>query len=158
MAKEIIKVDLNYIHSSLSPRTRTTTLIIGIAMITAGSWGVYGNHTDLLSSGFVNSVINIVIGIGGLLFSMRHLPDFAKKYIRLSENSIKFKKHWFFPRRKFVWDDIDKIEITRENVKITTDYSNKVKVFDLSSVSYEDYDLLHKSIVDTCLERNIDMI
>lgn len=158
MAKEIIKVDLNYIHSSLSPRMRVNTLIMGLVLIAAGTWGIIEHISEPLDSGFINSILCACVGVTGVLFSFRHLPDFAKKYIRLSESSIKFKKHWFFPRRKFVWDDIDKIEITRDNVKITTDYSNKVKVFDLSSVSYEDYNLLHKSIVDTCLEHNIDMI
>lgn len=158
MAKEIIKVNLNYVHNSLSPRTRYITMILGIAIIAIGVWNIVEFNNKLSASAIASSVANIGIGITALLFSLRHLPDFAKKYIRLSENSIKFKKSWFIPRRKFIWDDIDKIEITRDRIKITTDYSDKIKIFELSSVSYDDYNVLHKAIVDTCLEHNIDMI
>jgi len=133
-------------------------MAIGIGIIAIGIWCIFDSYSDLSISGIASGAANIFIGVAGMLFSLRHLPDFAKKYIRLSENSIKFKKSWFIPRRKFIWDDIDKIEITRDSIRITTDYSDKAKVFELSSVSYEDYNLLHKAIVDTCLEHNIDMI
>ena len=156
MAKELLYVNLNYIHHVLSPKTRVMTMVSGVALIGVGIWcavGFAGNWAALASG-----VLNIVVGGLAFFFSFRHLPSFAKKFIRLSESSIKVKNACFIPRRKFCWEDIEKIEITRENIKITTDYSSKTKVFDIMGVSYEDYNVLHKQIVDNCLERNIDMI
>lgn len=156
MAKEILYVDLNYIHHALSPKTRTVTLILGIGTLGAGIWCLTqstGNYAAIVSG-----VVNSLVGVTAFLFSLRHMPNFAKKFIRLSENSVKIKNHWFIPRHKFPWEDIEKIEISRENIKITTDYSSKTKVYDIMGVSYEDYNVLHKQIVDNCLERNIDMI
>lgn len=156
MAKEILYIDLNYIHRVLSPKTRFVTMFSGAIILAAGIWCILScdNNTPMLASG----ILNIVVGTLAFLFSQRRLPGFAKKFIRLSENSLKIKNTWFIPRHKFVWDDIEKIEISRESIKITTDYSSKTKVFDLMAVSYDDYNVLHKLMVDNCLSRNIDMI
>ena len=156
MAKEILYVDLNYIHHALSPKTRVATLTLGVCTLGIGVWGIVQNGGNIAA--LASGIVNAAIGTTAFLFSMRHLPSFAKKFIRLSESSVKIKNHWFIPRHKFCWEDIEKIEITRENIKITTDYSSKTKVYDIMSVSYEDYNVLHKQIVDNCLERNIDMI
>ncbi len=156
MAKEILYIDLNYIHRVLSPKTRFVTMFSGAIILAAGIWCILScdNNTPMLASG----ILNIVVGTLAFLFSQRRLPGFAKKFIRLSENSLKIKNTWFIPRHKFVWDDIEKIEISRESIKITTDYSSRIKVFDLMAVSYDDYNVLHKLMVDNCLSRNIDMI
>lgn len=156
MAKEILYINLNYTHHNLSPKIRIETMVTGIIMLSAGICCTIWHDGNIFA--LVSGILNIAVGLIGFLFAQRRLPDFAKKFIRLSENSIKIKNSWFIPRRKFIWDDIDKIEITRENLLITTDYSSRVKSFDLMSVSYEDYNTLHKLIVDNCLERNIDMI
>lgn len=156
MAKEILYIDLNYIHRVLSPKVRFVTMGSGSIILAVGIWCTVscGNSTPALISGLAN----IIVGGLAFLFSQRQVPIFAKKFIRLSENSIKIRNTWFFPRNKFVWDDIEKIEITRETLSITSDYSSKTKFFDLMGVSYDDYNVLHKAIVDICLERNIDMI
>ena len=156
MAKELLYVNLNYIHHVLSPKTRVVTMCLGISICGVGAWCLTqsaGNYAALASG-----VVNALVGATAFIFSFRHMPNFAKKFIRLSESSVKIKNHWFIPRHKFCWEDIEKIEITRENIKITTDYSSKTKVYDIMGVSYEDYNVLHKQIVDNCLERNIDMI
>lgn len=156
MAKEILYIDLNYIHHVLSPKTRFLTMFSSVIIFATGIWCIYsyGSNRIPLASG----IMNIIVGAIAFLFAQRRLPSFAKKFIRLSENSIKIKNAWFILRHKFVWDDIEKIEINRESIKITTDYSSKTKSFDITNVSYEDYNTLHKMIVDNCLERNIDMI
>ena len=156
MAKELLYVNLNYIHHVLSPKTRVLTMCLGISICGVGAWCLTqsaGNYAALASG-----VVNALVGATAFIFSFRHMPNFAKKFIRLSESSVKIKNHWFIPRHKFCWKDIEKIEITRENIKITTDYSSKTKVYDIMGVSYDDYNVLHKQIVDNCLERNIDMI
>ncbi len=156
MAKEILYIDLNYSHRMLSPKTRFVTMFSGAIILATGIWCIlsYDNNAPMLASG----ILNIIVGTLAFLFSQRRLPNFAKKFIRLSENSIKIKNTWFIPRHKFVWDDIERIVISRESIKITTDYSSKTKVFDLMAVSYDDYNVLHKQMVDNCLSRNIDMI
>ncbi|MBO7477885.1 MAG: hypothetical protein J6U04_08135 [Salinivirgaceae bacterium] len=156
MAKEILYVDLNYIHHALSPKTRIATLALGVCTLGVGVWSIVQNGGNIAA--LASGIVNAAIGTTAFLFSMRHLPSFAKKFIRLSESSVKIKNHWFIPRHKFPWEDIEKIEITRENIKITTDYSSKTKVYDIMGVSYDDFNVLHKQIVDNCLERNIDMI
>lgn len=156
MAKEILYVDLNYIHHALSPKTRIATFTLGICTLGIGVWSIVQNGGNIAA--LASGIVNAAIGATAFLFSMRHLPSFAKKFIRLSESSVKIKNHWFIPRHKFCWEDIEKIEITREHIKITTDYSSKTKVYDIMGVSYEDYNVLHKQIVDNCLGRNIDMI
>ena len=156
MAKELLYVDLNYIHHALSPKTRIATLALGVCTLCVGVWSIVQNGGNIAA--LASGIVNAAIGTTAFLFSMRHLPSFAKKFIRLSENSVKIKNHWFIPRHKFPWEDIEKIEITRENIKITTDYSSKTKVYDIMGVSYDDFNVLHKQIVDNCLERNIDMI
>ena len=156
MAKELLYVDLNYIHHALSPKTRIATLALGVCTLGVGAWSIVQNGGNIAA--LASGIVNAAIGTTAFLFSMRHLPSFAKKFIRLSESSVKIKNHWFIPRHKFPWEDIEKIEITRENIKITTDYSSKTKVYDIMGVSYDDFNVLHKQIVDNCLERNIDMI
>ncbi len=156
MAKELLYVNLNYIHHVLSPKTRVVTMCLGISICGVGAWCLTqsaGNYAAL-----AGGVVNALVGATAFIFSFRHMPNFAKKFIRLSESSVKIKNHWFIPRHKFCWEDIEKIEITREHLKITTDYSSKTKVYDIMGVSYDDYNVLHKQIVDNCLERNIDMI
>ena len=83
MAKELLYVNLNYIHHVLSPKTRVMTMVSGVALIGVGIWcavGFAGNWAALASG-----VLNIVVGGLAFFFSFRHLPSFAKKFIRLSE-------------------------------------------------------------------------
>lgn len=155
MAKEILYVNLNYVHHGLSPKTRINTMIMGTVVFGCGIWGVIEQTT---TPALVSGIVNILVGGLAFCFAQRKLPIFAKKFIRLSESSIKFRNKWFWPRRKFKWEDIDSIEMTRDRIKILTDYSSKPRYFELVSVSYEDYDALHKAIVDKCLELDIDLI
>ena len=108
MAKELLYVNLNYIHHVLSPKTRVVTMCLGISICGVGAWCLTqsaGNYAALASG-----VVNALVGATAFIFSFRHMPNFAKKFIRLSESSVKIKNHWFIPRHKFCWEDIEKIE------------------------------------------------
>ncbi|MCQ2375303.1 MAG: hypothetical protein MJ069_05320 [Salinivirgaceae bacterium] len=155
---ELLYISLNYLHNGLSMRQRAIFLTTGVISITIGiATIVTGHFTDNIYS-LLETIIVLLLGLSGVLFTPKNLPFSMRKFVRISENSIKFKTHAFVVRRKFLWDDIEQIEINDKAIRIHLEYSSKPRIISLRSVSYNDFSTLNKQVVDMCMARNIDMI
>lgn len=155
---ELLYISLNYLHNGLSMRQRAIFLTMGIGAIAIGTATIIAGHfTDNIYS-MLQTLIVLILGVTGVLFTPKNLPFSMRKFVRISENSIKFKTHAFVVRRKFLWDEIEQIEINEKAIRIYLEYSSKPRVISLRSVSYNDFSALNKQVVDMCVARNIDMV
>lgn len=155
--KEMLNLNVNYTHKNLSPGFRRITLILGFLLFIAGVLGIVFNHHSALWP-FINSILNITLGFLVFFISLKRLPWFVMRYIKITDDSIKFKLNIFTKRSRINWDEIEQIDISQENIKIWQELSSKPRTFSLRSVSYDDYQLLYKVIVDIAMQKDIDMV
>lgn len=153
----MLNLNLNYTHKNLSPGFRRMAMVLGCILLITGSCGFIFNHHSAFWP-LLNSAINIFLGFAGFNYAMRRLPWFALKYIKITDDSIKFKLSMFTKRKRLNWDEIEQIEISSDNIKIWSELAEKPKSFSLRMVSYDDYQTFNKVVVDIAMQKDIDMI
>lgn len=155
--KELLFLNLNYTHRNLSPGSRWKALILGILFLACGILGlVLSKDLNVITGS--NAALNLLAGIMFISFSLRRLAWFMQKYISITDDSVRLKLNAFFPRKKFNWNDIEQIELSHESIKVWSEKITKPLSISLRSVSYDDYQVFYKLMVDICLEKNIDMV
>jgi len=155
--KAILDLNLNYGHKNLTAAFRWTSASIGSILIVAAVLGMVHHSMDQFWMG-VNSLLNLGFGIVMLVLSSRRLPTGSRKYFIISNKAVFYKTAIFKLRKKFLWDKVEAVELSTSALKIRIEDENKVRVISLLSVSYQDYELLQKAIVELCMERDIDLV
>ena len=155
--KEMLTLNLNYTHRNLSPSFRRTWMAIGTILLITGSLGIFFNYHSTFWL-FINSLMNIGVGLVMFFYSLKRLPWFVMRFIKITDDSVKFKLNIFKKRARINWDEIEQIEISSETIKIWQELASKPRTFSLRSVSYDDYHLLHKVVVDMAVQKDIELM
>ncbi len=155
--KELLFLNLNYAHRNLSPGSRLNALIFGMVFLGVGAISLMVAEKIMVLYA-LNSGLNLLAGIILISFSSRRLTWFMQKYINVTDDSVRLKLNTLFPRKKFNWNDIEQLELSHESLKVWSEKVTKPMSISLRSVSYDDYQVFYKLMVDICLEKNIDMV
>lgn len=154
--KKLLDLNLNYAHKNLSAAFRIASGVVGTIILITGILSIlYSSNTDLLN--LINAII--CIGLGGIFvfFATKYLPNFLKRFFHVDEEILSYKTNVFTPKRTLLWKDIEEIEIDKTLLKIRLEANSKAIIVYLGIVSYQDYELLQKAIVDLCLDKEIDL-
>lgn len=148
-------LNLNYAHKNLSSAFRFTVGPIGLILLFAGIIGLIIGSDILISN--VSFSLNIISGIVLILISSSLLPNFARRYFIVNNAQIKYKLLALGKRQSFNWNQIEQIEIDPKWLRIQLEFKAKIINIPLGIISYQDFELLQKSIIDYCVKKDIDI-
>lgn len=154
--KKILHLNLNYSHKNLSIAFRLTMAPLGVVFMALGVMGIIKNSlndTWIL----IGSVANIMVGSVAVFLSSKYLPRFASKYFIVTPDDVRYKMSIFTKRRKFYWKKVEEIEINSTVMHVRLENEMTPRTIPLVVVSFDDFQLLNKTIVDICMEKDIDL-
>lgn len=151
-----LNLNLNYAHKNVSSAFRISSGLAGAILIIIGTFCIIntGNQPVIC---ITNAIANIIVGIIAVVLSTNYLPGFAKRFFIVTDKYISYKTTYFFGKKTIYWDTIEQIEIDHQTLRIVQETSHKDITIYLGIVSYNDFELLNKAIVDTCLRKDIDL-
>jgi len=154
--KKILDLNLNYAHKNLSAAFRISSGVIGTIITTTGILSlVYSKETDIIN--VINAIACIVLGGSFVFIATKYLPNFFKRFFHISNDVLSYKTTIFSPKRTYKWNEIEEVEIDKTLLKIQLENINKPVVIYLGIVSYQDFELLQKAVVDLCFEKEIEL-
>lgn len=154
--KPLLNLSLNYAHKNLSSAFRIGAGVLGSILIIVGIACLLNNNSLSLIA-FTSVFLNLMIGLACIVLSSNYLPGIAKRFFIVSDDAISFKLSAFRVKKVYPWSIIEEIEIDQQTLKIRLETEHKPKTIYLGIISYDDFELLNKAIIDKCMEKNIDL-
>lgn len=154
--KKNLHLNLNYAHKNLSSAFRIFSSILGTTSLTLGILLILLVNEKsilILLSGF----FNIGVGFVFLLLSINFLPPMFRRYFIVTADSITYKTTVLKRKRTYSWKDLLEVEIDKTMLKLQIETEHKPRIIYLGIVSYYDFELLQKAIIDACVEKGIDL-
>lgn len=153
---KVLDLNLNYAHKNLSAAFRIASGVVGSIITTTGVISLLYSNSPVIID-LINALICIVLGLAFIFIATKYLPNYLKRFFHIDEEVLSYKTNVFTPKRTLNWNDIEEIEIDKTQLKIQLEANQKLISVYLGIVSYQDYELLQKAIVDLCLEKEIDL-
>ncbi len=155
--KPLLNLRLNYAYQNLTPAFKIIVSILGSVLFIV-SVMYFIKTPELTFWANTSAILNLALGIILIILSSKKLPNFASKFIKITHNLIILKLTVILPQRKIHIDLIEELEIDRKYLKFRLENRNKPLILPLHNVSYSDFEVLQKSLIDICHTNNIDVV
>lgn len=150
-----LHLNLNYAHKNLSSAFRIVSGIIGAILVSIGIASLVSQE-NIVFIGLLNSLGNVAIGLILAFLSSNFLPGIAKRYFIVDNEKLSYKLT-LRKKKTIKWKQIEEIEIDQQQLKIRLETEHKPKYIYLGIISYDDFELLNKVIIDMCMDKDIDL-